>query len=135
MREIKIIERYRPYLLLDISYELAKENINIESINSTTLGELVVINLYVDPEDYEKALKVLESNYKVIKENDLVVELEDKPGELARLLKILSQEGIDVFSTDVVSKKGGKVYLSLTTSDNAKAASLLSSKGYQLVVL
>ena len=122
-------------MLLDISYELAKENINIESINSTTLGELVVINIYVKPEDYERAFNILSQHYKVLKETDLIVKLPDKPGELAKLLEVLSEHDIDVFSTDVVSKKEDGVYLALTTSDNSRAASVLSAKGYVLVVL
>ncbi len=135
MKEIKIIEKYKPYLLLDISYELAKENINIESINSSTLGDLVLVNIYVSPENYEKALQLLEGKYKVIKENDIVVELSDEPGTLAKLLRLLSDNGIDVFSTDVVSKKEDKVMLSLTTSDNLKAISVLDKAGYKLIVL
>ncbi len=106
IRKISIIAKDRVGLLSDISYILAKEKVNIEEIDAQAIeGEKAVIMLGVESNNYDKAKKALEKNgYAPLPENSFIISLEDKPGELARISKILSERKINIMKVATVGK-------------------------------
>ncbi len=126
MKEIKIIEKYRPLLILDIASVMADNNINIVNINTYNIGDIVVISMLFQDNDYNKAFRLAKSRWNVVTDpNIIIVELEDKPGQLARLAKLLSDNNIELKSTNVVNKIGNKTYVMIMTSDNEAAKTVL----------
>lgn len=129
MKELKIIEKYRPLLILDIASVMADNSINIVNINTYNIGDLVVISMLFQDDDYNKAIRLAKSRWNVVTDpNSLIVELEDKPGQLAKLAKLLSENNIELRSTNVVNKIGNKTYVMLVTSDNEAAKSILQKE-------
>ena len=90
MKTITIVEQDRVGLLMDISYILGKEKINIESITANAIGGKAIITLMVN--DGSEAKKTLAKNgFHIIEEDLIMVSLKDRPGELAALAKLLLQ--------------------------------------------
>jgi hypothetical protein len=123
MKTVTIVANDKVGLLADISYILAKAKVNIESINVNVVSGKAVITLSLS--DAVKGREVLESSGFSIEEmNAVIVKLEDKPGELNRITKLLSQEGINIENVHMLSKDGKTTMLSLLV-DNPRKASLV----------
>lgn len=125
MKEISIITDDRVGLLADISYILGKARINIESIAASAVGGKAVLSIMV--RDYDKAKQVLENNgFRVSAGNVIFIKLEDRPGRLAEVAKLLADENINVENLHLVSKDGRHTIVGLAVSNPRKAKSLLS---------
>lgn len=124
MKTITIVSDDKVGLLADISYILAKASINIESLNVDVVADKAVIILSV--QDAEKARVALEaSGYKVTEENMVVVKLEDKPGELSRVTKLLAKEGVNIENVLLLSRDGKNTVLSIAVDNPQKTLKLL----------
>jgi len=125
MKEISIITDDRVGLLADISYILGKAKINIESIAASAVGGKAVLSIVV--RDYDRAKSVLEnSGFKITAGNVIFVKLEDKPGMLAEIAKMLAESGINVENLHLVSKDGKHTIVGLTVSNPKKTKTLLA---------
>jgi hypothetical protein len=124
MKSLTLVADDRVGLLMDIATILAQAKINIETVNADAhAGKAIVI---MTLSDAEKGKKVLETaGYKIESTGALVIELDDKPGELGRITALLSKEGISIRSVHTIAKDGKKTVLSLRASDQKKAAALL----------
>ena len=124
MKTITIIEKDRVGLLLDISYILAKEKINIESISATTLGDKAIISISV--KDPKKAMRVLEKNgFHVESENIIMIKLPDKPGELAKIAKLLAENKVNMRNLYIVARDGKNTIIAIQPDRPRKAKSVL----------
>jgi len=125
MKEISIITDDRVGLLADISYILGKAKINIESIAASAVGGKAVLSIVV--RDYDRAKGVLEnSGFKISAGNVIFVKLEDKPGMLAEIAKMLADAGINVENLHLVSKDGKHTIVGLTVANPRKTKALLA---------
>ena len=80
------------YNTLDL---LAKNDINIRALSLADTTEFGILRLVV--QDPEKAKKILEENWYIVKNTPIVgAELDDTPGGLSSVLKILNDEEIDL---------------------------------------
>lgn len=125
MRELKIIEPYKPFLLLEVASTMAEHNINIASIRSLNLGEIAIISLMLEDQDFNKALKVASQKWNIVKADSIVVELHDRPGELAKMVKLLNENNVEIAESNVVDRKNSKTYLMINTTNNSLARRIL----------
>ncbi|MCS7122581.1 MAG: hypothetical protein NZ908_01330 [Candidatus Micrarchaeota archaeon] len=125
MRELKIIEPYRPFLLLEVASMMAEHNINIASIRSLNLGEIAIISLMLDDQDFQRAMNIAVERWNVVKADSIIVELQDRPGELAKMVKLLSSYNIEIRESNVVDRKNTKTYLMINTTNNTLAKRIL----------
>ncbi|MGB9718993.1 MAG: ACT domain-containing protein [Candidatus Anstonellales archaeon] len=124
MQTITIVAEDRVGLLSDISYILGKEKMNIESIATSTVGNTAVLLITV--KDAKKASSILKKNgFNVLTEEAFVVQLEDKPGELHKVAKMLADNKINIKNVFVITKGGGKAILSVIVDRPRKAAKIL----------
>lgn len=124
MKTVTIISDDRIGLLSDITYILGKSKVNIESVDVATVGGKAVINLTI--KNVEKAKQALSMNgYKVMESNVLILKLEDKPGELANVTKMISSAGIDIKNVHIISRDKLCTVLALMVDKAKKARSLL----------
>lgn len=124
MTTITIVANDKVGLLADISYILAKAKINIESINVDVVSGKAIITMTLS--DAKKGKEVLESaGFKSEDVNAVVVKLDDKPGELNRITKLLSEEGVNIENVHMLSKDGNTTVLSLRVDNPRKAALVL----------
>lgn len=124
MKTITIVSDDRIGLLADITYVLGKSKINIESVDVAAVGGKSIIHLTIKND--ERAKEALSRNgYKVMETNVTVLKLEDKPGELAKITKMISDAGIDIQNVHVISRDKTQTVLAVATDKMKKTKSLL----------
>jgi hypothetical protein len=124
VKSIAIVADDKVGLLADISYILAKSKINIESLSVDVIGGKAIITLSVSDVIKGKEV-VIGAGYKVEEANTTIVKLSDKPGELNKVTAMLSKEGLNVQSVNVLAKDGKVTVLSILTDKPKKAALVL----------
>ena len=83
----------------------------------------------------DKAVGILQANKYTAVVNDVVlVETDDKPGGLSRLLKLLEKDDIRIeFSYTAASESPGIAMMVFRFSDNSKAVKILEKNGLKLI--
>ena len=83
----------------------------------------------------DKAVEILQANKYTAVVNDVVlIETDDKPGGLSRLLKLLEKEDIQIdFSYTAASESPGIAMMVFRFSDNLKAVKILEKNGLKLI--
>jgi hypothetical protein len=93
--QISIFIENRAGRLAEVADILGKNNVNIRALSLADTSEFGILRLIVN--DPEKASKVLkDSGFTVGKTEVIAVEVPDRPGGLAGILKILEKEAINV---------------------------------------
>ncbi|MDE1798631.1 MAG: ACT domain-containing protein [Candidatus Micrarchaeota archaeon] len=125
MKQLTIVSDDKVGLLADISYILGKSRINIEAISVGVAGGKAIINLTI--KDDARASQLLgASGYQVFASDVLVIKIPDTPGELARISKLLADEGINIENVHILAKGEGFVLDSIKVDKGAKASKLLA---------
>jgi hypothetical protein len=101
---------------------LQKDGVNIRSISTEPKAEAVRL-VTSDAEKTRKSLS--ESNVQFSERNLLVAQLEDKPGELARISGALAKEGINIDAAYMLDKDSKYVHVAIAVSDEDKARNIL----------
>ncbi len=127
MKEITLIEKDRMGLLADVSETLGKARVNIQTIFvDVTRGKQAIIHVFVKPPAAKKAAATLrKKGFKVIGSNVLVLRMPDKPGELSKVCRLLSDNAINVTNAFSVSRSNGEALDAISTTDNDNARKLL----------
>jgi len=124
MKTLTIVADDKVGLLADISYILGKSKINIDTINVEVVAAKAMITLGLH--DFDKAKSVLEaSGYKVTEANMVVVKLNDQPGELSRITKLLAKEGINIENVLMLSRDTSSTVLAIAVDKPKRASDLL----------
>jgi len=116
--------------LAEITGILAENNINIRALSVADTADFGILRLIVDKVDAAK--KVLkEGGFTVGKTNVIAVEVEDKSGGLASVLKTVESEGLNVeYMYAFVNKSGENAVLIFRFDDMDKAISSLQAAGF-----
>lgn len=118
MKEFSFTVEYRPGSLAEVVKALGDERVNIDGVAGIAAQATGFIRLVTD--DPGKTRNVLQSlRIDFEEEEALVVDLPNHPGELANLLRRLSDEGIDVLSC-YSGVERNKVVLTVDQVDKAK---------------
>ena len=97
MKQITIVTPVHAGLVADISDQLGKAEINIESLEAFVVRDWDIVQLTVS--DYNNALQVLrDAGYDAITEDAVVVNVKDEPGALAKITRRLHEGGLDMRS-------------------------------------
>lgn len=104
---------------------LGKNNINIRALSLADKSNYGVLRIIVDKK--EEAVKMLKENNFSVNETDvLAAEVKDKPGGLASILKIFSDNEINVeYMYAFVEKKGEKAIVVFRVEEIEKAEKIL----------
>ncbi|MGA1867165.1 MAG: ACT domain-containing protein [bacterium] len=95
VEQISIFLENKSGRLAEVTQILGDKGINIRALSLADTTDFGILRLIVN--DPEKAKKVLnESGFTVCKTELIAVEVEDKPGGLARILKVLNKDAINV---------------------------------------
>jgi hypothetical protein len=95
---------------------LAKNNVNIQALTIADISDFGILRLIV-PEP-EETQKLLEDNNFIVKINEVVpVEMQDKPGGLTSILKVLDDYDINLDYLYAVTSHSNKAILLLRTED------------------
>jgi len=124
MRELLVIAKDRVGLLAELSYLLGEENVDIESISADTVGKEAIIHLVVS--DDKKAEELLRgAGFKVMRSDIIVINLDDKPGELSKVAKILADDQINIKNVQLLTKENSKALYAIKVDKTKKAVGLL----------
>ena len=95
VRQLSIFLENRSGRLAEVTEILGAAAINIRALSLADTSDFGILRVIVD--DPDKALRILEENGFTVAGTDvLAVEVEDKPGGLARVLKVLNAREINV---------------------------------------
>ena len=124
MKEIVIVSEDRPGMVAEITEALAAAGVNIEFLTAETVGSSRVAILTVD--HYDDALRALaRTRFKAISEDALVIRLDDRPGELARITRRLKDADIDLHSIRIIRREAGTGIIAVSVDRREEAMELL----------
>ncbi|MDR2967495.1 MAG: acetolactate synthase [Methanobacteriaceae archaeon] len=112
---------------------LANDNINIRALSLADTSEFGILRIIV--QDPEKAKKVLEDNDFIVKiKNVIGVELSDTPGGLAKVLKLLNENKINLeYLYAFTHEKSEKAILLLQANDLDSLIGVLEKNNIKVV--
>jgi hypothetical protein len=119
--------------LAEITGVLADNNINIRALSVADTADFGILRLIVDKvEDAKKALK--ENGFTVGKTNVIAVEVPDRTGGLATVLKTAEAEGLNVeYMYAFVNKSGENAVLIFRFDDMDKAIAALQKAQFTIL--
>jgi len=124
VKQITIIGKDHPGMLAEITEAMAAAGVNIETLDAETIGDSAVFILTVDK--YDDALRALaRTPYQAISEDAIVIQLEDKPGELARITRRFKDANINMRSVRILRRNGGRSIVAVATERTQEALDLL----------
>ena len=124
MKQITIISEDRLGVVTEICEALAAARVNIESLDAETIGGSGVTKLTVDR--YDDALRALaRTPFHAISEEAIVLQLEDKPGELARITRRLRDANITIRSVRIIRRATGTSIVAISSERAEEAIELL----------
>ncbi|HOE69246.1 MAG TPA: ACT domain-containing protein [Candidatus Omnitrophota bacterium] len=119
--------------LYDVIKILGEAGIDIKTLTLAESREFGVLRLIVDKP--EEALKRLRAEEHVASLTEIVaVEVEDRPGGLAKVLKVFSDHGINIeYMYAVVEKNANKAIMVFRFDDMDKAIAALSENNIRVI--
>ena len=119
--------------LAEITAVLAESNINIRALSVADTADFGILRLIVD--NVETAKSVLKENgFTVGKTNVIAVEVEDKTGGLAKVLKCLTIDNINIeYMYAFVNKTGENAVLIFRFEKMEEAIATLQKDGFTII--
>jgi hypothetical protein len=121
---VVIVDDDRPGLLAELGELLGSAGVNIHTLAASNVNGQGIIHLVVD--DGEDAGELLMSNgFKVDGTREVMsVTLDDRPGELGRYCRRLSEAGVAVKAVYVAHRNAGETELIFSVDDLETAQSI-----------
>jgi len=133
VEQIAVFMENKSGKLAEITSILAENNINIRALSVADTADFGILRLIVD--DVEKAKVVLkDEGFTVGITNVLAVEVPDKTGGLASVLKAINDDGLNVeYMYAFVNKTGANAVLIFRFEDMDQAIESLQKDGFTLL--
>jgi hypothetical protein len=134
LKQISVSIENSPGRLYEVTKALGDAGINLRALNLVeTGGGFGLLRLLVS--DVATTRRILMKKHMPAQVDEVVaVEIEDKPGSLAKLLKHLLEAKIQVLYTYAfVGFSSGKAVMIFRFSDNDKAVAVLEKKGIRII--
>ena len=133
IKQLSIFVENREGTLVNVTDAIAAANVDIRAMSVADTNEFGIFRLIVT--DYDKAKAALEDANCFVSITEVVgVAVEDEPGALAKVVKILANNNINIeymYAFITVSRK--YAYVVLRVADNNAAEKILSENGVKLV--
>lgn len=133
IKQISIFLENRKGRLYDVCSLLGKNNINIRALNVAETESFGILRIVVDKP--EAAVRSLEEAGIVARITDVIaVEVTDKPGGLAEILRVLAEEDVNIeYMYGFVEKSSDKALMVFRFDDADKAAAILKKHNVSIV--
>lgn len=133
IKQLSIFVENREGTLVTVTDAIAKAGVDIRAMSVADTNDFGIFRLIVT--DIDKAKKALDDADAFVSITEVVgVALEDKPGALAKVVKILADHNINIeymYAFITVSKQFA--YVVLRVENNAETEKILSENGIALV--
>lgn len=125
-KEFIIKTENRPGTLHIIASLIGSKGINIESISAYTPdGKIAIFRLVTaDPVSTEKVLRNATIPLEFLENEIVTVELENKPGELAKLTEFIYKKGIDLNAVYII-RSDNTTEVAINSENNEKLKNIL----------
>ena len=124
MKQITVIAEDRPGVAADITTALGAAGVNIETLDAEVVGSVMAALLTVNR--YDDALRALAAaGFQAFSEDVLVVRLDDRPGELGRIMQRFKDAGISLRSLRFIRRSGDKAFVAIATDRPLAAQELV----------
>ncbi|MBN1909242.1 MAG: hypothetical protein JW818_05855 [Pirellulales bacterium] len=126
MKQIIIVSEDRPGVGAEIAEAMAAAGVNIETLAAETVAGSAIAIMTVDK--YDEGLRALaQTPFHAISEEAIVVQLDDRPGELARIMRRFKEANINLHSVRIIRRdpETGKSIVAVGTERTAETLALL----------
>ena len=124
MKQITIVTPVRDGVVADISNQLGRAGINIESLEAFAVRDWDIIQVSVN--DYDHALQVLRDvGYDAITEDAVVINVKDEPGALAKVTRRLHEAGVNMRSMRLLHRQAGEAMVAISMDRSEDAMRLI----------
>ncbi len=133
VNQLSVFIENRTGKLVECTEVLAQQKIDIRAMSIADTQDFGILRLIVnDSESAEKALR--EKGFIVAQNQVVCVAIEDTPGSLSKVVRLLSDNGINIeymYAFLTVTKQ--YAYVVLRVLDNDKTTALLNSNGVKTI--
>lgn len=133
IKQLSVFAENRPGALVEMSQILADNLIDMRALSVADTKDYGVIRLI--PSDIEKAQKVLsDAQFVTSVTNVVAVSVEDTPGKLVEVIKIIHENNINVeYLYSFISTGKKNAYLVIRVDDPSLTESILAAKNIQFL--
>lgn len=133
VEQISVFLENKAGRLAEVTRLLGEGGVNIRALSLADTSDFGILRLIVN--DNEKAKKILKENgFTVGKTNVVAIEVEDRPGGLARILDILYRAGINVEYMYAFVQQSGENAVIIFRFDNLdEAIRVLQENGVTVI--
>ncbi|QTA86568.1 amino acid-binding protein [Desulfonema magnum] len=133
LKQISVSIENSPGRLYEVTQALGEAGINLRALNLVDTGLFGQLRLLVS--DVAGARRIMMEKQMPARVDDVIaVEIEDKPGCLAKVLKPLTDAKVNVlYSYAFVGFSGGNAVMIFRFSDNDKAVEILQNSGISIL--
>ena len=133
LTQISVFLENRKGRLFEICSKLGQSGINIRALTIAETETFGVLRMIVDKPD--AAVKMFQQNNITANRTEVVaVEVPDKPGGLAEVLKVLTEANVNVeYMYGFMEKSSDKALMVFRFDDSEKAAKVLAAAGVKVV--
>lgn len=125
MKQLTIIVENKVGALADVTEALSRKGVNIISIAAQGFENTGIIRVLTT--DVNTALNELsKAGYNAIVNDVIVLKMPDRPGELYKIAKKLSREGINLRSVYIIGKENDKTVVAIDPEHYEKALKVIS---------
>ncbi len=133
VEQISVFLENKPGALAEATRILGESGVNIRALSLADTKDFGILRLIVN--DNEKAMEILGRKGLTVRKTEVVaVEVPDRPGGLAEILKILSEASINVeYLYAFVQQSGENAIIIFRFDETDRAISVLSEKKVRIL--
>lgn len=133
VNQIAVFLENRQGRIFELTEALKKANVNMLVMSIADTSDYGILRAVTD--DNAKAIKALKEAGFTVNSTDLVgIEVEDKPGGLAEVLKVLDQGGIDIeYLYSFKKANDGNAIILFKVADIDKTVEIVKKSGVKLL--
>ena len=133
VEQISVFLENKPGALAEVTRILGESGVNIRALSLADTKDFGILRLIVN--DNEKALEILGRKGLTVRKTEVVaVEVPDRPGGLAEILRVLFEADINVeYLYAFVQKSGENAIIIFRFDETDRAISVLSEKKVRIL--
>jgi len=133
IEQLSIFLENKPGKLVEALEALAGAGIDLRALSLADTANFGILRVIVDQPDY--ALEVLQEAGYLVKSSEVIpIAINDRPGGLASVLRILADTGVNVeYAYAFVAHSRDSAYVILRVNDYVAAAAALADNGIPLL--
>ena len=129
--QISVFVENSPGRLVGVTEILGNAGIDLRALSIADTADFGILRLIVS--DPEKALEVLRSAKCIVSVTQvLAVRIEDRPGSLVKVLRVLAEAGISIeYVYAFITRKKENAYVIFRVEDSQRASELFAKNGIE----